>query len=144
LIIIEQVSPEETKRQQKDETSGALDYPSSSMKAKSQELLDNPVTDQQNLLMIAARCNVDIQNDSGRTALQAAELQGHAGIATLIKNKNHKGAARAMKGTLLQKKKAKKRTEAKAESEKKTESVSAAEAAAAKMDDAEEEKVKNK
>jgi hypothetical protein len=141
LIIIEQVSPEETKRQQKDETSGALDYPSSSMKAKSQELLDNPVTDQQNLLMIAARCNVDIQDDSGRTALQAAELQGHAGIATLIKNKNHKGAARAMKGTLLQKKKAKKRTEAKAESEK-TESVSAAEAAAAEMDDAEEEKVK--
>ena len=135
-----QVSPEETKRQQKDETSGALDYPSSLMTAKSQELLDNPVTDQQNLLMIAARCNVDIQDDSGRTALQAAELQGHAGIATLIKNKNHKGAARAMKGTLLQKKKAKKRTEAKAESEK-TESVSAAEAAAAEMDDA-EEKVK--
>jgi ankyrin repeat protein len=72
------------------------------MKAESQELLDNHVSDLPNLLMIAARCNVDIQDNSGRTALQVAQLQGHAGIATLIRNKNHKGADRAMKGTLLQ------------------------------------------
>jgi hypothetical protein len=52
--------------------------------------------------LIAARCNVDIQDNSGRTALQVAQLQGHAGIATLIKRKNHKGADRAMNGTLLQ------------------------------------------
>jgi hypothetical protein len=37
--------------------------------------------------LIAARCNVDLQAKNGCTALQAAEGQGHAGIATLIRNK---------------------------------------------------------
>jgi len=43
------------------------------------------------------RCNVDLQTNDGATALQLAEHRGHAGIATLIRNKKHQLA-----GTLVQ------------------------------------------
>ena len=36
--------------------------------------------------LLAARCNVDLQINTGATALQVAEGQGHAGIASLIRN----------------------------------------------------------
>ena len=49
--------------------------------------------------LIEARCNVDLQANDGATALQCAEDQGHAGIATLIRNKKHKGADRGKKDT---------------------------------------------
>ena len=45
---------------------------------------------------------VDLQAYTGATALQAAERQGHTGIATLIRNKKKKGADRTTKDTLLQ------------------------------------------
>jgi hypothetical protein len=51
---------------------------------------------------MAARCNVDLQTyKSGLTALQLAEREGHAGIATLIRNKKHKGADRGQKDSRL-------------------------------------------
>ena len=37
--------------------------------------------------LLAARCNVDLKDTNGLTALQAAERLGHAGVATLIRNK---------------------------------------------------------
>ena len=37
--------------------------------------------------LLAARCNVDLQTKSGSTALQLAERQGHAGVATLIRKR---------------------------------------------------------
>jgi hypothetical protein len=37
--------------------------------------------------LIVARCNVDLQTKIGATALQLAEHLGHAGIATLIRNR---------------------------------------------------------
>jgi ankyrin repeat protein len=37
--------------------------------------------------LLASRCNVDLQDKTGLTALQVAEHFGHAGIATLIRNK---------------------------------------------------------
>jgi ubiquitin len=52
--------------------------------------------------LLAARCNVDLQANNGATAQQLAEGQGHAGIATLIRNKKHKGADRGKKDTLQQ------------------------------------------
>ena len=36
--------------------------------------------------LLAASCNVHLQDNDGSTALQFAEDQGHAGIATLIRN----------------------------------------------------------
>jgi ankyrin repeat protein len=57
-----------------------------------------PVTKQ----LIAARCNVDLKTNNGLTALQVAERQGHAGVATMIRNRKHKGADRGKKDTLLQ------------------------------------------
>jgi hypothetical protein len=42
--------------------------------------------------LIAARCNVDLQTRTGATALQLAEDEGHARIATLIRNKKLKSA----------------------------------------------------
>jgi ankyrin repeat protein len=47
--------------------------------------------------LLAARCNVDLLTNDGATALQVAERQGHAGIATLIRNKTHKSADRGKK-----------------------------------------------
>ena len=44
---------------------------------------DEAVTKQ----LLAVRCNVDLQDTNGLTALQAAERLGHAGVATLIRNK---------------------------------------------------------
>jgi len=35
--------------------------------------------------LLAASCNVDLQDKNGRTAMQVAEVEGHAGIATLIR-----------------------------------------------------------
>jgi hypothetical protein len=52
--------------------------------------------------LLAARCNVGIQDDNDRTALQVAERQGYAGIATLIRNKKHKNADSGKKDTLVQ------------------------------------------
>jgi hypothetical protein len=52
--------------------------------------------------LLAARCNVDLRANNGATALQVAESQGHTGIATLIRNKKHKGADRGKKDTLVQ------------------------------------------
>jgi len=46
--------------------------------------------------------NLELQAKSGRTALQTAEWNGHIGIATLIRNKKHKGADRGKKDTILQ------------------------------------------
>jgi ankyrin repeat protein len=40
--------------------------------------------------LLAARCNVDLQTNKGATALQLAEGKGHAGIATLIRNRRQK------------------------------------------------------
>jgi hypothetical protein len=37
--------------------------------------------------LLAARCNVDLQAVNGLIALQLAEDEGHAGIASLIRNK---------------------------------------------------------
>ncbi len=37
--------------------------------------------------LLAARCTVDLQMHNGATALHAAEHKGHAGIATLIRNR---------------------------------------------------------
>jgi serine/threonine protein kinase len=45
---------------------------------------------------------VDLQTSTGGTALQLAEGQGHARIATLIRNKKLKSADRGRKDTLLQ------------------------------------------
>jgi ankyrin repeat protein len=52
--------------------------------------------------LLLSRCNVDLQDKNGHTALQVAQRQGHAEIAKLIRrNKNQKGADRAMKDALL-------------------------------------------
>ena len=52
--------------------------------------------------LLTARCNVDLQANDDATAPQAAELEGHTGIATLIRKQKHKSAERGKKDTLLQ------------------------------------------
>jgi hypothetical protein len=53
-------------------------------------------------LLLAARCNIDLQTKDGETALQAAQRAGDAAIATLIRNTKPKGVVRAMTDTILQ------------------------------------------
>jgi hypothetical protein len=53
-------------------------------------------------LLLAARCNVDLQAKDGATALQVAERYGHTGIATLIRNKKYIRVDRGKKDTLVQ------------------------------------------
>jgi ankyrin repeat protein len=53
-------------------------------------------------LLLAARCNINLQTKDGETALQVAKRGGHTAIVTLIRNTKHKGAGRAMKDTALQ------------------------------------------
>ena len=50
--------------------------------------------------LLAARCNVDLRDNNGATALQFAERQGHTGIAMMIRNKEHNIADRGKKDTL--------------------------------------------
>ncbi len=49
-------------------------------------------------LLVAARCNIDLQTKVGTTALQLAQRAGHAAIATLIQDRKQTGA----KDVLLQ------------------------------------------
>ena len=44
------------------------------------------------VLLSAARCNVDLGDTDGLTALQVAELLGNAGIARLIRSEQQKGS----------------------------------------------------
>ena len=52
--------------------------------------------------LLAARCNIDlraVEMEGGRTALQLAQQQGHAGIATLIRNtRRQRGGRRRIIG----------------------------------------------
>jgi hypothetical protein len=43
-------------------------------------------------LLLAARCNTDVQTMNGFTALQGAQRMWHAAIATLIRNTKQKWA----------------------------------------------------
>jgi hypothetical protein len=48
--------------------------------------------------LLAARCKIDFLDQNGRTALLVAELQGHTGIATLIRNKKQEILETALLG----------------------------------------------
>ena len=51
--------------------------------------------------LLAARCNVDLQTKDCRTALQIAQLKGHAGIATMIRSNAQQAQAAASRDTVL-------------------------------------------
>jgi hypothetical protein len=42
--------------------------------------------------LLAGHCNSDLQDKRGRTALQVAQLEGHAGIAKLIQTEDREQA----------------------------------------------------